>query len=97
MKAYGLVFGMLLLYSTSMAYAHPDPLNVMVKNQDDIIIYQSDLVPSKKVNQQYLEPFTQEWIYFNFIWILASVIIAPLVIIGIMIYRDESSPKIHLS
>jgi len=87
----GLFFVILLVSSVSMAFAHSDPLNVMVKNQDGIVIYEKELVPPKMEPPKYIELFSKEWIYHNFIWVLASVIAIPVMITDVMIYKDKET------
>lgn len=94
MKVIGLFLIVLLFSSVLLVYAHPYPSNLTVIDQDNRILFASEnLVPKKTVHES-IEWFTEEWFNYNFIWILAGVIIVIMTITVLITYREEITPKI---
>lgn len=94
MKVIGLFLTGLLFSSVSLAYAHPVPTVLTVKDQDGGILFENEFLVPKKIDPESIEWFTEEWFDHNFIWILACVIIMAMTIVASITYMEEIIPKI---
>lgn len=90
MKVYALFFALLLSSgSISASYAHPILLNFTLQNQNGMILYQQEIGAPERKDPASIETFSEEWFYYNFIWILVGVIIASMAVFSITTYKEE--------
>ena len=88
MKFCGILLTVIILsILTSTVYAHPVPLNVMVKDQG-LVLFETELGGYGE-QPEAMEQFSEEWISYSFIWILIGMI--SIIIAGVFIttYREE--------
>lgn len=90
MNLTAILFAILVLGSfTSIVYAHPDPIGVTVQTQNNIVLYTNELDPVVNEETKHIELFTAEWLYQNFVLILASVIFAIMMPVGTVAYKED--------
>lgn len=90
MKLHAILFVMLILSnSTLIVYAHPDPVRVTVQNQNGVILYTNELGTIVNDKSEPVELFTAKWVYNNFIMILTSVIIAIMIPVSLVTYKED--------
>ena len=89
MKICGIFLTVLLLSgSISLVFAHPDPIGVSIQNQNGVILYENQLGSSVK-NEEPTELFSTEWFYQNFILILVNIIIAIMIVVCTLVYKEN--------
>lgn len=90
MKTSMVFFAVLILSGfATLAYAHPDPVGVTVQTQNDIVLYTDKLGSIVNDEPKNVKLFTSEWFYHNFTLILASVIVAIMIPVGVMTYKED--------
>lgn len=90
MKTSVIFFTMLILGgSTLIVYAHPDPVSVTVQNQNGVILYTNELGTIVNDKSEPVKLFTVKWVYNNFIMILSSVIIAIMIPVSLVTYKED--------
>ena len=93
MKQLLFLFGMMLIFSPSIAFAHPYletvSINDLANPDSEVNIYGLDKIDQRETNPEFL---SDQWVIENFVWMLLSSIGIFIGVVGLRVYREDLSP-----